>query len=266
MSLERNPVTRTAPDRPGTGFEAGNGAAAAAETVRQHPAPGSLKAAIAAQQQKNPQLRARITGHDLIEHLLTTLPAGQADRVDTVLAVLGSLAGFSTVYALVLRIEEGAPELLPPEMLEMTLPDGTKRYFGSFLTGRLAEQPISLFNLTAGMAQRMGATAFPDLHELFARVAKSVPSAAFGQPRLPAGVRIGDGPQDFVQRLFAGCLPVLGRYDLHPDDYFAAFGLAIQQVIGRAGSRIDPALAVSIVMECAVPMSKLDPREVLDGL
>ncbi len=235
---------------------------AAARSLSQ-PATGPAGDVVTGQLDETPLARARITGQDLLAHLVQEMKGDPEPPLGALLGLLGSIAGFTTVHALVRRIDDGSVPLQAPEAMVMTLPDGSRRYFGNFLNRRLAEQQISLFNLTAGMAKSRGATVFPDLPELFERVTKSAATAEFGLPRLPEGLGIDATPEAMVRRRFAGCLPVLDRYGLHADDHFAACAFAIQQVIARSDGRIDPALSVHIVMECAVPMSKIDPRLVV---
>lgn len=228
------------------------------------PTTGQARGPVPSQLDETPLARARVTGKDLLAHLVEDLDEDPEPPLEDFLGVLGSIAGFTTAYALARRIDEGSLSLQAPEVIVMTLSDGSRRYFGNFLNRRLAEQQISLFNLTAGMAKKLGATVFPDLPELFERVTKSATTVEFGVPRLPNGLGMDPPPEEMVRRRFPTCLPVLERYSLHPDDYFAACAFAIQQVIARSEGLIDPTLCVQIVMECAVPMSKIDPRSVLE--
>ena len=138
-----------------------------------HLAIDSLKQAIAAQEKNNPHVRAQITGKDLVSNLLEGLKDDRGVRIETLLGVLGSFAGFSTVYAMVKRLEDGSLKLEMPEVAVVELQDGRKFYFGDFLNRRLAEDKLSVFGLSAGAAEQLGATGFLDLQELFARTAKA---------------------------------------------------------------------------------------------
>ncbi|MBK0326709.1 hypothetical protein I5535_05310 [Rhodobacteraceae bacterium F11138] len=227
------------------------------------PATGPVGGIADTQLDETPLARARTTGQDLVAHLAEQQDATPESGLENFLGLLGAVAGFSTVYALVRRLDDGSLSLRAPDAMQVILPNGTKRYFGSFLNRRLAEQQISLFNLAAGTAKSLGAERFPDLPELFERVAQSATSADFGVPRLPDGIEIDTSPETMLTRYYSGCLPVLGRYGLHADDYFAACAFAVQRGIAMSKDRINPELSVRIVMECAVPMSKIDPRAVL---
>lgn len=230
----------------------------------QHPAVQPLKTAIAAKEGENPHIRAQITAKELVANMLEALKDERGVRVETLLGALGSFAGFSIVYAMVRRLDDGTLKPALPEVMIVELKDGQTYYFGEYINRRLAQDKLSVFGLSAGMAQQAGATDLPDLNELFERTAANLGKADFGRPQLPPDHHTGDLPVNFVKSAYASYLGVLGRYNLSPDDYYLACAFAIQEVITMSKGTIDPNLAIKIVMECAVPASKLDPRVVMN--
>ena len=114
-----------------------------------------------------------------------------------------------------------------------------------------------LWALIAGKVQQLGNPLTLDIKELFGRVAEAIGKPKFGHADLPDAHRPTDTPQDYVKYLFPKVLPLLDRYGLAPEQYFLALALSAQEVMQMAKGTIAPDLAAIILMEYAVPASKL---------
>lgn len=115
------------------------------------------------------------------------------------------------------------------------------------------------------MAQHLGATdvtSFEPFLDFMKRQTSVFGTREFGIPNLPDEHTAGDHPINYVKHLFPKFLPNLERYELPVDEFHSAFGFSIQEFMQQAKGVIDPALALNIAMECAIPLSKINPNEV----
>ena len=118
-------------------------------------------------------------------------------------------------------------------------------------------QQSAVYALAHG--DNLGDHELPDLDAIFAHVTQSVGTPAFGKPRLPPGHdEIRFTPQESLELLwqpFAASL--LQALEVPAADWPLACGLAIQELMAQGKNVLAPHLAATIVMECAVPMSKI---------
>ena len=74
-----------------------------------------------------------------------------------------------------------------------------------------------------------------------------------------------DSAQNLARGMFLEVRQVLQRYDLPPGQWPVAVALSIQEIMEMAKDQLAPTLMAQIVMEMAVPASKLDPEALLKG-
>ena len=107
----------------------------------------------------------------------------------------------------------------------------------------------------------MGATDLPDMAPIFKNCAETVGSPQFGIPHLPDGHIPSMLPRDALTRFWPGTLKML-RVGSDPLTCAVDVATAAEQLMLSMKGEIDPALAARIVMEAAIPMSKVDPLTV----
>ena len=131
--------------------------------------------------------------------------------------------------------------------------------FGDAINQPLAEAPLSLWALLAGQAEHLGDHELPDLEAIIAHVTQSVGTPEFGKPRLPPGHdEIRFTPQESLELLWQPFVAsLLQALEVPAADWPLACGLAIQELMAQGKDVLAPHLAATIVMECAVPMSKI---------
>lgn len=134
---------------------------------------------------------------------------------------------------------------------------GQNYLFGDPLNEPLVDAKISLWALAAGRAQSRGCKEIPDVGEIFKHVAASVGDATFGVPRLPNGHPVHELPLVYLQRLWFRFAPVAERFCPRSEDRPLLYALAIQDLMTQTKSALDPCIALKIVMESAIPMSKV---------
>jgi hypothetical protein len=207
--------------------------------------------------QADPLATARIGGREVFHRLYAAMRNERGVHVESMLCVLGALAGYACQAEV--RAIARAKNLPDDAVFQIvSAVDGRRYYFGELLNQPLLNAQPSLWGLAAAAATRAGAAGLPDPHALFRHVAASVGSDAFGVPRVPAKHRAGDTPRGYLKQLWPALFPLVRKLCPDPALWPVVFGMAIGHTIEAAHGTIDPALAFTIVMEAAVPMSKVD--------
>jgi hypothetical protein len=169
----------------------------------------------------------------------------------------GALAGYSCQAAV--RAKNRADGHDDVALLTIaTTASGQRLFFGDALNRYLAENELSIWSLAAGGAQACGCEQLLDLSSIFRHVSESVGSAAFGLPRLPDGHPVPANPHEYLKRLWPEFSPVSERFCPGPDLRPLLFGFVIQNLLSQTKGVLDPCISLQIVMESAVPMSKVD--------
>jgi hypothetical protein len=206
----------------------------------------------------------------VIELLIKTYKDDRGVHAETALTAIGALAGYAAQEA----IWEGVvlPGKLPRDkaFTVVSAKGGQTYYFGDFLNMILSStdpQQLSIWKLVAGGAVSAGAASadLPKLDAIFANAAGIVGGTGFGVPRLPADHQPHELPRQALLRLWPQVRVLLLEAELRPLHWPLELGLAAQKLIHLLKGMLDPNLAAKIVMEAAIPMSKLDPTTVPEG-
>ncbi len=229
----------------------------------ERPSIEAMKQAIADHEVADPMIRAVMTAKELTTSALTWLEDDRGVRVESVLAGLGALAGFCAVQDVAQRVTAGQLKAKMPSVRVVDTEDGARFWFGDEIDAHLVENPKSIWSLTAGIAESLGAVDLPDLGAINRRVAGAVGTDAFGVPDLPPEHMPSASAQNLARELLPIAAQVLQTYDLPRGQWPVAVALSIQDIMEMAKDALDPALMARIVMEMAVPASRLDPETVL---
>jgi len=194
--------------------------------------------------------RAQLAGRALAQSLMASLNTERGIHIETLLSALGSLAGYSVQASL-----RESDETL---FVTATGADGRKYFYGDALNKQLAEDRYSIWSLTYGVAGHLGCAQPIDVVEIFKYVASTVGGPQFGIPRIAEDHRPSDIPANWIKYAWPKTLATIRPHCASPAEWPIALALAIQDVMLQAKGAIDPCLALSIVMECAIPMSKID--------
>lgn len=184
------------------------------------------------------------------------------NQVESVLSALGASAGFGTQMA----IREGfiKPGIVPADQAFVILRarNGERYFYGDFLNHGLFEsgkRQITVWSLVGGGAQKAGAKTLPDIVEIVKYNASTLGTNAFGIPRLPKGHQPSELPKAVLSQTWPHVQSILKSQNIDPTVWGWTLAMAAQNVIIQNKNKIDPALAAKIVMESALPMSKVDP-------
>ena len=195
--------------------------------------------------------------------LMTALRDERGLHCETVLTVVGALGGYAAQQA----IWEGMvkPGLITKEKAFMVVgtESGEEFYFGDAINMALASTGpniASFWSLVAGGAQSVGARQLPDIAEIFKHAAETVGTEAFGIPRLPPRYM----PKPTPRRALNECWPHVHAMlkATTPGTWAMQLGVVAQRLIAQMKDVVPPEMAAKILMEAAVPMSKVDPKTV----
>jgi hypothetical protein len=219
-----------------------------------------LMKVIAEKKKEDPLIGLKIGSKELNQRLIAALKDEKGVHVQTLLTILGSLAGFSCQMAIREELVDTGKRREEEVFVIVEGADGNTYYFGDFLNKPLAEDQYSIWSLTAGIAQHLGATNLPNLKDIFSHVSSTVGGDAFGIPQVAENHKAGDLPINYVKTMWKKVTPIVNKYCDRPLERPILYGFAVQEIIQMSKDVIAPEMAVKIVMESAVPMSKIDPK------
>jgi hypothetical protein len=223
-----------------------------------HPATAALLSVIEEKRKTDPLIAAKISGKDIFQWVLKSMKTERGAHVESLLCALGALAGYSCQASLRDQaIGKGLEETAALIIFEEK--NGKKYFFGDPLNHALCESKFSVWSLAAGAAQHHGCKNLPDFRGIFEHVAKTVGKTdTFGVPRLPEGHNVGALPIAYLKAMWPVLFPNVRMFCKDPAEWPLSFGFAIQEAIAAGKQVISPELALLIVMEAAIPMSKVD--------
>lgn len=206
---------------------------------------------------EDPLIGAKVGGKELAQRMMAAMKTERGVHIESILGALGSLAGYSCQASVrALARSQGLDETALFACAECT--DGKVYFFGDELNRPLAEDQYSVWSIAAGGAQAAGCRDIPEPNDVFAHAAGTVGSPEFGLPRLPPEHPLHDTPLNYVEAFWPKVFPMILKFCPNPEHWPLLLGLAIQDIMSQGRNVIDPCLALKIVMECAVPMSKVD--------
>jgi hypothetical protein len=213
---------------------------------------------------------------NLRNFLLTALKVEQGIHAETLLVTIGGLAGYATIHAVFeAYIEPGRAQIGDQQaastgkaIVEVKTTDGQTYYFGDLINSFLVasagpvSRPFFVWGYLAGIAMNAGVPAaeLPDVTEMLQRAASTVGSPEFGTPRMPANLKPMMTPRQAVERLWPAVRAGLAPVDV--EHWPIVCAIVAQQLIGHTKGVIDMKVAVRLVMESAIFMSKVDPASV----
>lgn len=203
---------------------------------------------------------ARQAGREVLGLAMAALKDERGIHLESLFCALGALAGRACQDSVRARaLSEGKPA--DAYFTVATTTDGQKYYFGDALNQPLAEDRVSVWSLVAGAAAHDGARQLPDLDEIFKHNAAVLGSEQFGIPRLPPEHPVQGLPLDYARKLWPDARKVVAEFAGEPRLWPLAIGLAIQELMaqtqGNARGQVPPEVVARIVMEAAIPVSKV---------
>jgi hypothetical protein len=220
----------------------------------------SMMDAIVKQKENDPLASIKIGSKELASQLLREINKDKKVHVESLLAALGSLAGYSCHEACRTEFIVSGKHQENEIFTIVGGNDGMQYYFGDLPNKPLAEGQMSIWALIVGIVEHLGEKNVPDVKTIFSHVSKTVGGSEFGVPNVPEQHKPNDLPLNYVKLLWKPLLPILDKYCDTPMDRPILLGLAIQQSIEMSKDVIPLSLAAKLIMECAIPMSKIGPE------
>lgn len=207
---------------------------------------------------EDPLIGIKIGAKDILNTLINSMKDTKGVHIESLLCILGSLAGYSCQAYLRKELIErkGLKENQVFTIIEAK--NGCKYYFGELINKPLVENQLSVWSLAAGAIKILGINDIIDIGDIFRHVTEMVGQDNYGIPRIPEGHRPGDIPFHYVKDLWPVFLLKVEYYCTNPNEWPVMFGLAIQEGIILGKDVLDPLLSLSIAMESAIPMAKAD--------
>jgi hypothetical protein len=184
--------------------------------------------------------------------------SGTRDQIPSMLNAIGACAGFAAQCAVWRELI--SPALRDPGdfLILATTKSGDNYLFGDslnlFLFATMADR-LSFLSLAAGSLRNPAE--LPDLGELARHVATSIGSDQFGRPRPPPGIDLPELPYAALTKTWKKVARVL--QNCRAGEWPTLLGAAAKNLIDANLQVLPPATAVKILLEAAIPMSKLDP-------
>lgn len=218
----------------------------------------SILQAIAEKRHEDPLIGAKIGSKEIYHRIVRGMRDEKGVHIETLLCILGTLAGYSCQASVIEEFinEKGLSMNQVFNIVECV--DGSHYFFGDILNKPLVESQFSIWSLAAGVVKSLGVTELIDINDIFQYVSHSVGTNDFGIPRIPDDHKPGDLPRNYLKYLWPNLFQLVKQFCPAPEEWPILFGLAIQNAIIDGKNAIAPLLALSIVMESAVPMSKID--------
>lgn len=205
---------------------------------------------------EQPLARPQLVGRLLFDMICKMIATERGVRMEDLLAILASSGGFACLLAALSETRGSGLTVVQGK-------DGHRYCFGNPPNRYLIEDRYALLSLALGAAQACGGTVSLDMvAEAVGHVAGTVGGAEFGKPRLPPDHQPGDLPINYVRYLWPKILEALTLYEVSATQRPTALGFALQRTIEAGRTAVDPTLAARIVIECAVPMAKVDPERI----
>jgi len=219
----------------------------------------ALAKVIAEKTAEDPLFGMKVVAKELVELSMILVKDDNGVQVETLLVLLASAAGYacqeSVRYKYITKGDKSENDLFTI----MGCEDGKTYFYGDLINEPIMDDPYSIWRLAAGAAEEAGVKELVDVREIFAYVSSTLCQDDFGTPRLPKEQESSLNPTFIVKNVYPKYfVPLLKSYFENSTYWPIIFGLAIQNVILMAKETIDPNLALKVVMECSISMSKIN--------
>jgi hypothetical protein len=222
----------------------------------------AMKGAVKKARRHNDFVVYEATANDLVYAIFDIAKNDEGVHLEKAFGIIGSLGGFACGIVAAHKNHDAEKSTMDRTSYKpVRTRNGDTMYFGDYINGPLIEDEASFYRQIASRAALFGAKKPFDLNDVFAHHASQVGAPGFGRPRMPKGAKLDQMPIGYVVEFWSTLLPILDRYE---DDYMGwpiSFGAAGAQLIEMAKDTMPPKDALQIMMECAVPMSKISPSK-----
>ena len=202
----------------------------------------------------------------LLAWLSDELRIGKHVQPESVLCALGALAGYAAQQAIREALVKTGKLALDQAFVVIETRSGEVFFFGDLLNAVLVSKDgaqnaesghASIWKIVSSAGYEAGALNLPDVTDIIKHCAATVGGQDFGIPRIPDAHMPEIMPREALSRFWHATRRKLAVTE--PMSWPLHLALAAHKQIVDLKDAIRPDIAVRIVMEAAVPMSKIDP-------
>ena len=225
------------------------------DNLQQEAIKEGIRNALAEKKKTDPLAGIKFGSTQLNDHIMAALKTERGIHFESFLCVLGSLGGYACQICARENLQKGPRK--DNDFVVVTDKDGKEYYFGDLINSPLVESNYSIWSFVAGALQNLGKV-IPEITDIFKHVSDTIGTENFGIPRVPEGHSPGRTPLQYLNEAGAHLFPIAKEYCDTPEELPALFGIAIQQAIFMGKDTLDPVISANLIMECAIPMSKVN--------
>lgn len=217
--------------------------------------------------------------NNLREYLLRSLKDERGVHVETLMVVIGTIAGYSALHAVwETGIKPGKVQL-GQDMHAIRTQNGQIYYIGDAVSALLLPtgahtHPFYAFAASAVLNAGIPASQLPNLAEIIEYVTRTVGSPDFGTVRAPAPHKPAIQPRQALNAVWPQAYKILswtgGRgtqgQSVALEQWPAVVGCTTHQLITMSRTTLDPLISLRLIMESALATSKVDPATVPQGV
>jgi hypothetical protein len=185
---------------------------------------------------------------------------------ETLLTAIGALAGFCVQMSVRKTVIERQKLASDTVLVEVTTKNDEVYYFSDLMNWMLFENmdqpPYSIWAYVLAAVPEARRAEAPDMSEIVSHAARSIGTRHFGVPRLPREHMPHKMPRAALDEHWQMVRHELEGAGRDAADWPYDLAAAAQWQILNGRGTLDSLLATKIVMEAAIPMSKVDPRTV----
>lgn len=240
------------------------------------------------------EVTANLAIGSLRESLMMWLKNEDGIQTEAALVSIGALTGFAAQNAVWTRLGKrdfpmpdatiAAPEAVSEYLrtkglfVTVTTQSGETLYFGDLINGYLvhgasSKYRFALWNVVAASALEAGLKQadLPDTGAMFRRVAETAGKPEFGIPTAPRGHQPWLMPRKALNLFWPHARGIFTRTDgpgpangrsVAPEHWPLIGVIVANQIVRNTKDTLAPRIALSLLMESAIAMSKIDPQSV----
>lgn len=204
------------------------------------------------------------SANQILQLILAEQRGAQGVHIETALATLGALAGFSCPIAIREGFVASGKLKLDTAFTKISTKSGETFYTGRYINECLAsgkKGQFSVWALVGGAAEHLKKPV-PDLTEIVKRVTGQFGSPNYGSFELPNKHMPQMAAEPLLWKYWNVTRNTLALNEQEPAFWPFILGMAAQQLILMGKDTIDPTIGAEIVMQAAYSMSRIDPTRI----
>lgn len=208
-----------------------------------------------------------IISKDVVESDAVAVTVGMfaftyAQHLPSIMVAIGACAGFSAQLAVWKTLVQPAGRDPGDFLCHARTKAGETFIMGEAINQFLwATLPDRLSFLSTAAGSLSSADGLPDFAELARYVIQTMGNETFGVPRYPRPGEYAELPRVALRKVFPNVIRQF-EHDGHPVAHWPALlGLIAWRIMSARQSELKSAHAIAMLMESAVPMSRIDPSK-----